>query len=182
MAQLETATWQYLRWPVAFFCDEWGGFLFLTFFLHSKGNCDKWCLITKFDYHVRGITTLRQAVGNDMKNYSLHLIFTFYLNRVTLVLKITDSLSLYFIKNSFSISLCWPTDWQLKLSLKLLDRGRKIQNDVHVNTYYCKPDLISWRFNTRFLPPTDQKCADCRTYWLFYYRPPGEFLYSGRGR
>ena len=81
------------------------------------------------------------------------------------------SLSLYFIKNSFSnqqISLYWPTDWQLKLSLKLLDRGRKIQNDVHTNTYYCKSDLISWRwinitiFNTRFPPPTDQKCADCR--------------------
>ena len=29
------------------------------------------------------------------------------------------------------------------LSLKLLDCGRKIQNDVHIDTYYCKPELIS---------------------------------------
>ena len=28
----------------------------------------------------RGMTSLRQAVGNDMKKYSLHLIFTFDLN------------------------------------------------------------------------------------------------------
>ena len=33
--------------------------------------------------------------------------------------------------------------WQAKLSLKLLDYGRKIQNDVHIDTYYCKPELIS---------------------------------------
>ena len=36
----------------------------------------------KFEYHICGLTSLRQAVGNDMKKYSLHLIFTFYLNRV----------------------------------------------------------------------------------------------------
>ena len=32
-----------------------------------------------------------------------------------------------------------------KLSLNLSDCGRKIQNDVHTDTYYCKPELISWR-------------------------------------
>ena len=36
--------------------------------------------------------------------------------------------------------LCWPVDWQLKPSLKLLDCGSKIQNDVHIDTDYCKPD------------------------------------------
>ena len=162
---------------------------------------------------------------NDITKYSLHLIFTLYLNRVTSVLEIfpflvfintlrprqngrrfaddtfkciflnenvrlSIKISLKFVpngqinnnpalvhimawhrsgnkplcepmkvsllthicvtrpqwvKNSFAISLCWPTDWQLKLSLKLLDRGRKIQNDIHINTYYCKPDFISWR-------------------------------------
>ena len=64
--------------------------LFL-FFLHWKGNCEKWCLITKFAYYVRGMASLRQAVGNDMKKYSLHLIFTFYLKRVSLVLVIFPS-------------------------------------------------------------------------------------------
>ena len=30
--------------------------------------------------------------------------------------------------------------------------------------------------NTRFLSPTDQKCAVSSTYWQFlYYRPPGKF-------
>ena len=142
MAQLETTAWQYLRWPVAFFSDEWEGFIFFIFHLHSKGNCEKWCLITKFENHVRGMTTLRQAVGNDMKIF-ITSVFTFYLNRVTLVLVIFSFV--VFHQNSFSISLCWPTDWQLKLFLKLLDRGRKIKNDVHTNTYFYKPDLIPWR-------------------------------------
>ena len=36
--------------------------------------------------------------------------------------------------------------WQAKTVseiVKLLDCGRKIQNDVHIDTYYCKPELIS---------------------------------------
>ena len=43
-------------------------------------------------------------------------------------------------------------------------------NNVHIDTYSCKPELISWRqinltvLNTRFLSPTDQKCADSSTY------------------
>ena len=31
-------------------------------------------------------------------------------------------------------------------------------------------------FYTRFLSPTDQKCAESSTYGQFYYRPPGKFL------
>ena len=148
MAPLKTTTWQYLRWPVAFFGDEEEGFIF---FLHSKGNCAKWCLITKFEYHLCGMTTLRQAVGNDMKKYSLHLTLTFYLNRVTLVLVIFPHGPFRCISSRTAFqSVCVdPLTGKilnmLKLSLKLLDRGRKIQNDVHSNIYYCKPDLISWR-------------------------------------
>ena len=59
--------------------------------------------------------------------------------------------------------------------------GGKIQNDVHIDTYFC--ELIALRlvnitvFLTRFLSPTDQKCADSSTNWqVFYYRPPGRFL------
>ena len=37
---------------------------------------------------------------------------------------------------------CWHIYWQLKPSLKLLDCGRKIQNYVHIDTYYCKPELM----------------------------------------
>ena len=34
----------------------------------------------------------------------------------------------------------------------------------------------------RFLPPTDQKCAESSTYWqFFYYRPPGKFRFTHLG-
>ena len=34
-------------------------------------------------------------------------------------------------------------------------------------------------FHTRFLSPTDQKCAESSMYWQFlYYRPPGKFWYT----
>ena len=70
MAQLETTAWQYLRWPVAFFATNRND----LFFLHIKGNCEKWCLITKFEYvHVHGMTTLRQAVEMIWKN--IHYIW-----------------------------------------------------------------------------------------------------------
>ena len=76
------------------------------------------------------------------------------------------SLSLYFNNTACQWGMCWPTDWQSKPSLKLEDRGRKIRNNVHIDTYYCRPEFISWRlvnikmFNTNTPSPTDQKCAD----------------------
>ena len=34
-------------------------------------------------------------------------------------------------------------------------------------------------FYTRFLSPTEHKCAESSTYWqFFYYRPPGKFRWS----
>ena len=34
----------------------------------------------------------------------------------------------------------------------------------------------------RFLPPTDQKCAESSTYWqFFYYRPPVKFRFTQLG-
>ena len=66
--------------------------------------------------------------------------------------------------------------------LELSDCGRKIRNDIHTDTYYCKPKLVSWRqlnitvFYTRFLSPTDRKYAESSTYWQFLdYRPPVNF-------
>ena len=57
------------------------------------------------------------------KKYSLHSIFTFYINR-DITARIISSL--YFNKKI----------------LKLLDCGKKKQNDVHIDTYH-KPELIS---------------------------------------
>ena len=38
-------------------------------------------------------------------------------------------------------------------------------------------------FHTRFLSPTDQKCAESATYWQsFYYRPPGKFRFTHLGK
>ena len=38
-------------------------------------------------------------------------------------------------------------------------------------------------FHTRFLSPTDQKCAESVTYWqFFYYRPPGKFRFTHLGK
>ena len=61
-----------------------------------------------------------------------------------------------------------------------MNTGRKIQNDVRIDTYYCKPEIIA--FHIRFLSPTLQKCADSSTYWqIFYYRPHGKFRYTMGG-
>ena len=43
---------------------------------------------------------------------------------------------------------------------------------------YCKPEVISWWkvnitvFYTRFLSPTDQKCAESSAFWQFFYHCP----------
>ena len=87
--------------------------------------------------------------------------------------------------NAFSMRSVLTRLFQSKPSKKLLDCGRKIRNDVHIDTHYCKPELMSWPlisttvFNTRFLSPTDQKCADLSTYWEFlYYRSTSKFRHT----
>ena len=83
--------------------------------------------------------------------------------------------------------MSWPR--QSKLSLKLLHCGRKILNDVHIGTYLSQTrahimTIINITvFHTRFLSPTDQKCAESATYWqFFYYRPPGKFRFTHLGK
>ena len=129
------------------------------------------CAIRKLIRTPRGLTWLRLTNVD-----SLYLIYPLHLNRDT---SVQEFPLLYFNKKD---SLCWPIYWQSKPSLKLLDCGREIQNVVHIDIYYCKPELISWRkisitvFYMRFLSPTDKKCAVLSTYWqFFYYRPPGKF-------
>ena len=144
MAQLETTAWQYLRWPVAFFATDGKDFFFYLYFFTFKGklwkvvpNHEIWVPRTWYDFTPPG--------RGKWYEKNIHYIWFSHFTSTESHQCWKYSLSLYFIKNSFSIRLCWPTDLQLKLSLKLLDRGRKIQNDVYSNTYYCKPDLISWR-------------------------------------
>ena len=84
--------------------------------------------------------------GKLCKKYSLRLIFTFYLNRET---SLIESFPVVAFKKKENIP-CWPIYWQHQNRLlKLLDCagdcGRAIQNDVDIDTFHCKPVLISWR-------------------------------------
>ena len=92
------------------------------------------------------------------------------------------SLLLYLKKNLPRLPIYLFTGNESKTPLKLLECGRKIRNDVHTDTYYCKPKIVSWRqlnitvFYTRFLSPTDQLYAVSSMYWQFLdYRSPVNF-------
>ena len=114
------------------------------------------------------------------KNY-LHLIFTFYLNSDTSAPELFPVV----VSKKKKIPLVDPFTCLLAMNrnrLELSDCGRKIRNDIHTDTYYCKPKLVSWRklnitvFYTRFLSPTDRKYAESSTYSQFLdYRPPVNF-------
>ena len=95
------------------------------------------CAIRKLLREPCGLTYLWQAnVG--YKNI-LHIWFSHFTLTETHWCK-NHFMSLYFNKKG---SRCWPR--QSKPSLKLLDCSRKIQNDVHIDTYYRKRELTSWR-------------------------------------
>ena len=85
---------------------------------------------------------------------------------------ITPCCCIISVKTDCEWGPCWLIDLQSKSFLKLLNCSWKIQNDVHIDTYYDKPELnISWRSinkaisNAHFLSATDQKCADSWTFW-----------------
>ena len=69
--------------------------------------------------------------------------------------------------------------------LKIVNWKCTVSVEIHNNSSlssgsrYCKPEVISWWkvnitvFYTRFLSPTDQKCAESSAFWqFFYYCPP----------
>ena len=66
---------------------------------------------------------------------------------------------------------------------KLLYCGRENQNYIHIDTYYCKPELVPCKiiiivFNLCFLFSTNQKYTDSSTFWQFLcYHPPSKFQY-----
>ena len=110
-------------------------------------NNDTWCpLWLCHVYSVHG-----SPVG-----FSLHLIFTFYLNRDTSVIELFPVVVFQLKKDSPVLTHLLAIS---KPSLKLWDCGRKIQNDVDIDTYYCKPELISWRV---FCP---QLITNVRSRW-----------------
>ena len=66
MAQLETTAWQYLRCPVVFFVMHGKDLFFYFLFLTFKRKL--WKVVYNHEISVpHGMTSLRQAVGNDMK-------------------------------------------------------------------------------------------------------------------
>ena len=108
-------------------------------FCSSIAGCvhGKW----KLEYHVVWhLTSLRQAnIGNDMKNI-------LYISFSNFALTETHRCQNYPLSLYKKISRVDPfTGNESKPSLKLSDCGRKIRNDVHVDTYFCKPELVSWR-------------------------------------
>ena len=90
---------------------------------------------------------IRETADQCRKLYEKHfspLIFTFYLNRGTSVLELFPVV-VFQLKNDFQWGPCRPIYRQPKPSP---DYGRKIQNksnNVHIDTYSCKPELIPWR-------------------------------------
>ena len=66
------------------------------------------------------------------------LIFTFYLNRYTLVIEFSP---VVFWKKKDDSASPWDPSWpiylQTKPSLKLLDCGRKNQIYIHIDTYFA---------------------------------------------
>ena len=91
------------------------------------------CTITKLGYHVVGIHQSGQRGKSYEKKCSLHLIFTFYINRHISGRIIPCHCACISIKADFKWAPCWLIDWKSKPSLKLLGCCRKIQNDVHIS-------------------------------------------------
>ena len=76
---------------------------------------------------------------NLLRKNIFHLIFTFYLNRYTLVIEFSRRILEKKTTKNDSASPwdpCWPIYLQTKPSLKLLDCGRKNQIYIHIDTYF----------------------------------------------
>ena len=152
MTQFKTTAWQYLHCPEAYFATH-GKDLFIHLFLTFKRKL--WEVVPNHEIWVwRGMTSLRQAMGNDMKKYSLHQSVLTHWLAIETFFKIVGS----WLKNP---------KWRSYQYISLQTRSHIMTINRHNNI-------------TRFLPPTDQKYADCRSWStyrkLFYYRPPGKFL------
>ena len=77
--------------------------------------------------------------GKWYEKNSLHLIFTFYLNSDT---SAPELFPVVVLKKK-KIPLVDPFTFLLAMNrnrLELSDCGRKIRNDIHTDTYYCKPN------------------------------------------
>ena len=90
----------------------------------------------------RGLTLRQANAGNDMKNI-LYIWFSHCALTET-HRWYNYSLSLYFNKKQ-NLSRVDPFAGNIETVSKLLDCDRTIQNDVDIDTYHCKPELIAWR-------------------------------------
>ena len=72
-------------------------------------------------------------------------------------------MSLYFNKKILNEVRVEPFCWQSKQSLKLLNCSRQIQNDGHVDMYYCKPELI-WSYIYIYIYIYPSRWS----IWIFY--------------
>ena len=97
----------------------------------------------------RGMTSLRQAMGNIYKK-NIHYIWFSHFTLTESHRCWKFSLSLYFIKDSFSISLCWPTAWQLKLSLNCWVAVERSMS-MYWQFFYYRPSLSNWSVGRLFL-------------------------------
>ena len=93
-------------------------------------------------------TSLRQAnVGNYMKK--IFFTFDFHIlpehRRIGGRIFHCRCISTKTVVVVWGRCYCWPIYLESKPSLNLLDCGRKSRSYVHIETYYCKPQLISWR-------------------------------------
>ena len=87
----------------------------------------------------RGMISLRQAnVGNDMKNI-LYIWFSHVHWQRHIGARIIPRRCISVKPQDSQWGPCWPIYWESKPSLKLLDCGRKIQNDDHIDT--CISDI-----------------------------------------
>ena len=124
-------------------------------FLLMSLKCLSDCTITNLQYYVLWLHSVRPT-REMISKYILYIWFSHFTLTETYQCW-NYSLSLYFNKNRFSMRSVLTHWLAIETISKLLDCGRKVLNDVHIDTYHCKPELTSWRwiniimFNTRYL-------------------------------
>ena len=123
-------------------------------------------LLTPWSTHIVWFHSNRQTW-----KYSLHLIFTFFLNRDPSVLE--SFLVIVFQYKRFSVLAHLLGPFGNRNRLWRSYRYILLQTRTHmmINQHNSVLHVFS--------VPTDQECAELLMYWqFFYYHPPGKFWYT----
>ena len=122
----------------------------------------------------RGMTSLRQAVGNVMKKYSLHLIFTFYLNQSHIGAG-NIPFRCISLKTAFQSVCVDPLtgNWNCRA------RDRKWRSYQYI-LLQTRPHIMTINLHNNiqhaFSAPNLSEMCGLSTYWqFFYHRPPVNF-------